>query len=233
GKIHRHTREGQTSLVVTLMAPDPCWPPPSPFASRFLEMCGLGPDAGAVRRREDEAACAVLGADTLHAPFQEGNVRLDAHGQALYPDPATLFGAVRDDDQAVRQAVTAFLNELPRGTRVVAPLGIGGHVDHQIVRSAAEDVFGSDLLYYEDFPYANKWGATRPFTQPASAWHSQVIRLSAADRNARLAAFTRYESQWRMLFGSETAMRVKNRLFLLRRGGERLWRHQPGKSTHE
>lgn len=41
-------------------------------------------------------------------------------------------------------------------TMVVVPLAMGGHVDHWLVRIAAEAVFGDDgiLAYYEDLPYA-------------------------------------------------------------------------------
>ena len=49
-----------------------------------------------------------------------------------------------------------------RGERVlVATLGAGGHVDHRLVRLAAEAVHGAGLLYYEDYPYAAKWRAVR------------------------------------------------------------------------
>jgi LmbE family N-acetylglucosaminyl deacetylase len=36
---------------------------------------------------------------------------------------------------------------------VFAPCGLGGHVDHRIVRSAAEALDQIEVLYYEDVPY--------------------------------------------------------------------------------
>ena len=35
---------------------------------------------------------------------------------------------------------------------VLAPLGVGGHVDHVLVRNAAERS-GARVVYYSDFPY--------------------------------------------------------------------------------
>ena len=37
--------------------------------------------------------------------------------------------------------------------RVVAPLGVGGHVDHQVAHAACRALTGADVAYYEDTPY--------------------------------------------------------------------------------
>lgn len=36
---------------------------------------------------------------------------------------------------------------------VLAPIGLGGHIDHQIVRTAADALDQDQVLYYEDIPY--------------------------------------------------------------------------------
>ena len=36
---------------------------------------------------------------------------------------------------------------------MVAPLGVGEHVDHQIVHAAARELEGVDVVFYEDTPY--------------------------------------------------------------------------------
>jgi hypothetical protein len=36
---------------------------------------------------------------------------------------------------------------------VVAPLGVGGHVDHQVAHAACRALTGADVRYYEDTPY--------------------------------------------------------------------------------
>ena len=112
------------------------------------------------RRREDLAACRVLAAQAIHWELQEAIHRLDPGSrEALYPSLERLFGAVAPPEEGLVAALAARLAELaelagePGSTRIVAPLGVGGHVDHRIVRAAAERAFGASLLYYEEFPY--------------------------------------------------------------------------------
>lgn len=61
--------------------------------------------------------------------------------------------------EPILQSVVAVLMEMRtrvRPTIVAVPLAMGGHIDHWLVRIAAEAVFGGDgvLAYYEDLPYA-------------------------------------------------------------------------------
>ena len=50
--------------------------------------------------------------------------------------------------------VEAFL-VLPRHDLVLAPSALGGHIDHRLVRQAAQQAVGaSSLVFYEDLPYA-------------------------------------------------------------------------------
>jgi hypothetical protein len=44
-------------------------------------------------------------------------------------------------------------SELPSQTCLVSPMTVGGHMDHRIVRAAAERL-RQRLLYYADYPYA-------------------------------------------------------------------------------
>ncbi len=50
----------------------------------------------------------------------------------------------------IRNAVTCWMPEV-----VLAPCGLGGHVDHQIVRFAADALDRVQVLYYEDIPYSS------------------------------------------------------------------------------
>jgi LmbE family N-acetylglucosaminyl deacetylase len=72
-----------------------------------------------------------------------------------YEDAAALFGSVRSDDtvaSAVAQGLGRLLAEV-RPSAVLAPLGIGGHVDHLIVRDAVVRLSGRRLRLWEDWPY--------------------------------------------------------------------------------
>ena len=57
--------------------------------------------------------------------------------------------------QAEIDALSSAFAALPDQDLVLAPLALGGHIDHRLVRLAAQQVFGSStLIFYEDLPYA-------------------------------------------------------------------------------
>ena len=53
--------------------------------------------------------------------------------------------------EQVRARLQALVDDGCR--RVVAPLGVGHHVDHQVAHAAARRLRGAEVLYYEDAPY--------------------------------------------------------------------------------
>lgn len=116
---------------------------------------GGGGGAGyALRRDEDRAALAVLGARGVHlglvdAPDRRGHA---AEFRALVLDE-------RARDPADARAAAAAVAELARGAaRVYLPLGVGGHVDHRLAFEASFAVEG-EVRFYEDRPYARVRGA--------------------------------------------------------------------------
>ena len=115
-------------------------------------MWGLAPErAMAERRREDDLALERLDADTYRAGMFDAIYRMPE----AYTDNSTLFGTPMGDDPlsySTYQLVAALHRRAPRAT-FYAPLGVGNHVDHQIIHSAAREAIGSDLAFYEDFPY--------------------------------------------------------------------------------
>lgn len=224
GQIARRTRRGERVLVVTVFAaPDPP-SPPSGFARRLHRIWGL--DDGAVvaaRRREDRRACEILGAAAAAWPFREAIYRLrPADGRALYPGRRALFGAHRDGDPLDLDALAQRLASAPAAGRVAAPLAAGGHVDHRLLRRAAERVFGDRLALYEDLPYAARRGAVRRALAGADL-EERVEELAAEDLEAKVRAVAAHASQVRMLFGSRRRMERRIRRWARRAGGERSW----------
>ena len=69
------------------------------------------------------------------------------------------------------------------GGLVLAPLGVGGHADHVLVRTAAERC-GRPVVYYSDFPYNQHADPDARFT----ARHGLVARdwERGIDRKAEL-----------------------------------------------
>lgn len=174
------------------------------------------------RRREDEGACAVLGAGWIH------DDRLDAlyRGGASprYPTLTSLFGPPADVDDALVKDIGEELRRRVRAERVLAPLGAGHHVDHQVVRRAAERAFGGRLEYYEDYPYARSGRALQRAIGRRRDWTPSVWPLGQAALEQKIRAISCFASQLGTAFRDADDLRRQVERFTRRRGGERYWR---------
>jgi LmbE family N-acetylglucosaminyl deacetylase len=226
GQIHRRAAAGEAVLVVTVGAADEPPPPWSDLATTLHRAWGGAAGVVARRRREDRAACRVLGADALHLGLPEAIYRRRGEdGAPFYPTLRSLFGAVAPEDAGFAEAIVGELRRrLPAWGELVAPLGVGGHVDHVLTRRAAELLGSGAPLLYEEFPYAARlrWaGGTRRLAGPGAG--ARVVPLDAADLQARYRAILAYESQVRPLFRSPERLRGRLERHVRRVGGERLW----------
>ena len=172
-------------------------PDPTGFALACQTDKGLAPDVDymALRRDEDRAATAVLGAAPVHLPLREAPHR--GYGSA-----AALFAGVRPDDlvwQDVRTALQALDADL-----WLAPQGLGGHVDHlQVVRAVA--ALGRPTLWWRDAPYALR----QPDAAPSPELPAGLRPLSLPqDRARRSDACACYATQLGFQFGGEAGMRA-------------------------
>jgi len=136
-------------------------PPPQPVpvaAARFHAECGLGDDAMTVRAAEDDRAMARLGVRTVRFGLREALYRVTDDGQPRYPVRDRLFATPVTEEPELVVGVAARLAgcaEFAAADVVLAPLGIGGHIDHLVVGAAvrvARDA-GRETWWYEDIPY--------------------------------------------------------------------------------
>lgn len=228
GQIARHTAAGRPVLIVTLMAGDP---PPGAVAGYAAELhhrWQLAQDAVAARRAEDVAACAILGADYRHGTIPDCIYRRDADGRSYYETWAQITGEIHQADydlkQQIRRQLAALLAPLPPAQQVVAPLAAGNHVDHQLVRQAAEAVLGTKLVYYEDYPYVrDATTLERALAGAANTWQSEVIRLTPAAVQQKIEAIAAYNSQLSTFFNGRDDLERQVWAFTNHTGGERLW----------
>ena len=103
-----------------------------------------GDELYAARRAEDREACRRLGAECRQLGLRDDRFR-NFMEIVSAPTPVT---------KRSQRALAALLAEL-NPELVLAPLGVGHHVDHREVREAATAlVEPGRLLYYEDRPYA-------------------------------------------------------------------------------
>lgn len=154
----------------------------------------------ALRLEEDRQCLQALGVSVLHLGLVDAGFR----GTAT-PDYATL-AALRPGRLATRELtlverVANALRDTMAGadetSLVVAPLGIGGHVDHLIARAACERVAPHRLAYYADMPYARA-----PWNWPGAAL-LQLLRARKSIKpmsDAKRSALAHYRSQMPLLF---------------------------------
>ena len=158
GAIARHSAEGAHVLVVTICtASPPAEGPFSSFAEKTHRDWGLAPgEVVSARLNEDDLAMERLGADTYRAGMLDAIYRLPE----VYTNNDALYGTPASDDPllpTIRQLIAALHGRVPRAT-FYAPLGVGDHVDHQIIYTAACESAGPVIAFYEDFPYAARPG---------------------------------------------------------------------------
>lgn len=210
GCIARFAADRQPVLVVNVCtgSPDPSTAF-SPFAQHLHTIWQLPPDE-AVRRRihEDHEALEILGADSYQLDLLDAIYRRPES----YVNNDTLFGTVAPDDPllaALGDHLTLLAARYPQAI-FYAPLGVGNHVDHQIVHSAAVRLAqsGVTLAFYEDFPYAVVSGAleTRLRNLGGGDRFLPIITDIDATLPRKISAIEAYASQLTNLFGSQPAM---------------------------
>lgn len=242
GQIAGAARSGVPVTILTIFAgdePGASEPTASPLVEEIYKLWKLQPgEIMPSRRREDRAAAQVLGAEVLHWELREAIHRRDSvRNEALYRTLPQLFGLVAPQEEPLVALLAARFAALPdasRAARIVAPLGVGGHVDHRIVRAAAERAFGPDLRYYEEFPYIVwKFCALRRAGISGPSWESLSQPLAPEDVSARIAAIACYASQVTPLFRTPDRISRLVRRHVRRAGGERLWHLRPALGGRE
>ena len=105
-----------------------------------------------------------------------------------------------DDDPLVRELRAVLRKSLSMDDILLVPLAIGSHIDHRIVRHAAEQVSRSQLLYYPDIPYQQRF----PDEATLLATGLRPLRYAVSELQADLwvQAVQAYRSQIAMLEGA-------------------------------
>ncbi len=188
------------------------------FTDGVVEAAAAG-DLMARRRVEDEryayfAEASVVFLDLPDAVFRG------------YEGDAELLGTPRDDDDAPFERLRAEIDRL-EPQRVYFPLGVGGHVDHQLCRDVGARLlaqprrwvmpgpeYAGMVCFYEDFPYA-LWNDFRgleglganPFTGlPADVSLSPEFADITDELETKIMGISLYESQIERLFDSTREM---------------------------
>lgn len=226
GQIAGQTAAGMSVLIVTITAGDP---PPgtlSEFAQLLHQRWDAAANAVAIRRAEDAAACAILGAHYAHWDYYDCIYRRDDLGNVIYPTWNDVIGSLSPADLPLIDRLAARLAQLPPATDIYAPLAVGNHADHQVTRAAAEKWFGGRLRYYEDYPYVAAAGALGAVIDNGDGWESRIVPLTPADLAAKYEAIWAYKSQLSTFFQDRADLEARVGSYASEVGGERWWRRK-------
>ncbi len=234
GWIYTQASRGARPLVITCFAGVPNYRHVSLFASEQHQRWQDADSPVERRRCEDATAMSRLGADYAHWDYLDCIYRRDTEGLPMYQSEEEIFGSVREEDRGLIQELMARFSSLHQQGigPLYVPLGVGHHVDHQIVREAGLLLMAQGVLveFYEDYPYAHD-----PFflQQTLSEWSSPpapyLQLLTAAAVDAKISSVCLYRSQVETLFGGLEAVSGQVLGYSKRVGGgstyaERFWR---------
>jgi LmbE family N-acetylglucosaminyl deacetylase len=205
GRIYQERLADLSVLVVNVMAGDA--PPeasvmPTPILVDLHSRWELetNPNPVAARRDEDQDAMAVLNVDALHWEWPECVYRRSPYtGEFLYPSEESLWGAPHSAERDLPARLARRLEDLPLapGGRVYVPLTVGDHVDHHVVRQAAE-LWGApegEIIYYEEYPYAENPEALSVVLEEGQGWQDETVWLDGEALEAKARAVACYQSQ--------------------------------------
>lgn len=216
GLIHAQRQAGEQVGVLTLCAGSPAPNTLSALARRYESAWGESGDAMALRRAENAAVLSGWGVQGWECDTPDAIYRTRG-GAPYYEDRTDLFGEPSLADAASllpiwEEWLCCLAGGLP-GIILYAPLGAGGHVDHELARRLGQRMSerGWRAWFYEDYPYVEleadgvraaqaRFGACR--------WSSRTVPI---DVQAKIEALRGYQTQLGRVFGcdKELVRRVK------------------------
>jgi LmbE family N-acetylglucosaminyl deacetylase len=156
-------------------------------------------DDAALRRAEDERAAAILGlGGAVHLGLEDAPQR--GYGSGL-----DLFDGLRPGDDApkVASAMLAVALSKLAPDLVLAPIGLAGHVDHDVVAQALDEL-GLPRLRWVDLPYALR----RTPGAPLGAGDTVIVAV-AEHLEAKLDACASYGTRVAADFAGPGEMRTR------------------------
>ncbi len=198
----------------------------SAFAQALHDRWQTGPEAVLARRQEDEDAGRLMGAKLRFWDLPDCIYRLLPDGTYLVNGEDDLWQPAHAQESGVVQRMQAWMAAgLRPDTQLVSPMTLGGHVDHRLVRAAAEEM-NCPVWYYADFPYVLQHPeALEAALQPE--WQQECFSVSPEALAAWQQAISQYTSQISTFWGGLASMRTELETYWRSGGGTCLWR-KPG-----
>jgi O-antigen/teichoic acid export membrane protein/LmbE family N-acetylglucosaminyl deacetylase len=222
----RPEHEITVATVFSAAAPGPI----SLSARQYLRQCrSADPQVlYGLRQAEDQEVLTRLGVDMVHLGAVDALFRRRRHSTRLgafagrhLPElglvyPTYRYHVIRQapsrrDDELVRRITDEVMALVAarRPRTVFLPLGLGGHVDHVIVRSIGRAC--PDLaVYYSDFPYSDRYAEDGTFARAHDLVPVEWCR--GVENKAEL--IKEYRSQYPSLFPTGVVPAVPERYFV-------------------
>jgi LmbE family N-acetylglucosaminyl deacetylase len=218
----------KSGLVVEIWTICAGFPPPTPLSQvaqalhdRWQTPASLR-EGVATRRAEDVLACRRLGAEPLHFDIPDCVYRRLPGGEPVVVEDQGMFAPIHPGEAyLVAEVFGQIKSNLPAQTCLVSPMTVGGHMDHRIVRAAAERL-GQRLLYYADYPYA----AQHPQELAAalvSFSRDYSLTVSQAGLQAWQDSVAAYHSQISTFWAGRTDLDAKVKAYWQEGMGNFLW----------
>ncbi len=206
GIIERAVANGAEVVVATAFTADNApGATMSPLAAELHAFWDLGPNPFVQRRKEDVASVSILGARVLHGQLLDALYRTRASGDPLYPTRQSLFRPPSDRDgigDALFRLLDGWIRDISPDL-ILAPLGVGRHVDHVVTANALHRLAGMrpiNVALYEDMPYSTGLFPPVAPDNPEAAlvrtpWRVTGSQVISVNLSGKLAAIAAYASQ--------------------------------------
>jgi LmbE family N-acetylglucosaminyl deacetylase len=200
-------RAGVLTLCAALPDPDAL----SPLARRYETEWSNASGGVASRREENAAALSAWGVSSWEGGAADAIYR-NRLGAPYYATRQELFGEPDPEDAAAvltvwERQVKQIAREHGHAVLLYAPLGVGGHVDHELARRLAQLMAeaGCEVRFYEDYPYAEltPGGVREAMARFGLGPHAWTCHTVAIDVRAKIEAIEQYRSQLGRVFGCE------------------------------
>lgn len=177
---------------------------------------GRAPLATAIRRTEELIVARRFGYRRLAGRLEEATLRLDTTDTSRYLDPAADPAATGQVEPVVRLA----RRWAESHDAVIAPLGVGDHIDHLVTAAAATRLASSGFPvgFYADRPYATAFDDDQLDARAAALDPALQPLDASGDISARKQQRLWYPSQFDPRFvealDADVSQRRRERLYV-------------------
>ena len=223
GIVHNLSKKQNDIQIWTIFAGDPPKGILPEFALSLHRRWNLTENIVQKRREEDINSCNILGAKAVHFSFPDCIYRDQKNGKPLVQNEEDLYQDISKNQENIVEKIYEMLNsELDQTQILVAPLSIGNHIDHQIVRNAIDRLNFRNICFYADYPYNIKSSSENDI-KILSKFKKINFNLDSDDINAWQKSVAAFKSQISTFWSSENHMINEIKKYALSGGDNNIW----------